>query len=195
MEKPTVTFCTHDNGSRPYKIELKDGDVHISRDNGKWDADGNHIISYQELMIIKKPLQILIGTHHKGDKESDWGYGNSIIVQETETKWIHIGYRIFSFEPESKIVKYHSHVGNSNVPYPFAIDEDGNQYLMIENLVLSTKEDCHDDPYNYVYFETKSKETRIFPIKNAVLIDKRPGWEDREELHFTPNPRYLTPQI
>ena len=52
--------------------------------------------------------------------------GNSILVHISENKYVYIGSSIYSFESQAKIIRYISPVGNSDVPYPYAIDEKEN---------------------------------------------------------------------
>ena len=52
----------------------------------------------------------------------------------------------------AKIVDFVSHVGNNDVPYPYGVDEKGDYYLIIENVIVSNVPDnMKNDPYTYYY--------------------------------------------
>lgn len=56
---------------------------------------------------------------------------------------------VLSFKAPAKLVEHVSPVGNSSVPYPYAVDADGRHYLFIEKVVLDqipTDAEHPDDP-------------------------------------------------
>lgn len=85
-----------------------------------------------------------------------WATGNSILLWIKDNQYVYIGESIFRFRSLSKIVKYLSPVGNSGVPYPYAIDYEGRYYLMIENVVVENiPRGFKRDPYDYYYANGK----------------------------------------
>ena len=55
--------------------------------------------------------------------------GNSMLFKRKGTNtYVHVGTHISEFKPNAKIVEYVSVVGNNDVPYPYAIDDEGNLY-------------------------------------------------------------------
>lgn len=63
-------------------------------------------------------------------------------------------------------------MGNSNVPYPYAVDEDRNIYLMIEDIIMCPTDYgeniiAYKDPYNYYY---NSQSNGFNPIVNKEII-------------------------
>lgn len=70
-------------------------------------------------------------------------------------EYIIITYNISSFDAKSKIVEYVSPVGNNDVPYPYAIDDRKNIYLIDYNVVIIYRNDIakqmenYDNPYDY----------------------------------------------
>uniref|UniRef100_A0A6C0C961 Uncharacterized protein n=1 Tax=viral metagenome TaxID=1070528 RepID=A0A6C0C961_9ZZZZ len=110
-----------------------------------------------------------------------------------DNEYIYIGSEIFSFNTIDKIIDYVSPVGNNDVPYPYAIDNNGNYYLLIENVILKG-EIKYEDPYNY-YYEHANITTdhgRIPPgnttIKNFNDIDEFYIGKDRYTLRYVTFP-------
>jgi hypothetical protein len=62
--------------------------------------------------------------------------GNTILFDVGNNEYIFINRNIESFKSKAKIVKYVYPVGNRGVPYPYAIDEKGNYYLLIEYIIF-----------------------------------------------------------
>jgi hypothetical protein len=66
---------------------------------------------------------------------------------------------IYIFYPEHEIVGYCSHVGNSAVPYPYAVDSANNYYLMIDGFAFIRAKDksviCN--PYRAYYDRDRTK--------------------------------------
>lgn len=80
--------------------------------------------------------------------------GNSILLHLNNNIYIFIGNKIFSFSSLSEIIEYYSPIGNNCIPYPYALDNDGNYYLLIEDVILLNchgKLDYNEDPYDYYY--------------------------------------------
>ena len=91
--------------------------------------------------------------------------GNSILVQLNKKKYISIGWNIYSFETKDNIIKYSSPVGNNYVAYPYAIDNKGKHYLMIEYVIVKNVPE-KEDPYWYYYdLKGKKKKEEIKELK------------------------------
>lgn len=181
-------FYTQDNGYEPFKVEISGSIVNIYKrvvdENSSECSESNenesnenesveesseneknnkyiHILKYEpaRVFIGKSPLNKMTefsGGH--GDRYD----GNSFLLEMNDNNYIHVGCEIFSFSPKSKIVEYVSCMGNNWVPYPYAVDELGHYYLMIEDVILlnsnneSLKTFIKDggDPYSYYYART-----------------------------------------
>jgi len=105
-------------------------------------------------------IQYWIGKPHN-DLDEDFGEdGNTILVQIAYNTYVYICEEIYSFTSYASIVKYVSNIENSNIPYPFAIDENKFIYLMLDKNVItgrspSTESDDDDDDdglYNSPYY-------------------------------------------
>ena len=51
---------------------------------------------------------------------------------------------VFGFRALTEIIDFVSPVGNSSVPYPYAVDAEGRYYLVIEEMVLQRSAKTED---------------------------------------------------
>lgn len=156
--KNNAYYETHDNGGRPFRLINKNDTIIIFEqiyDDGQ--------IAGIILLILNKYNKIFIGEDPSLDPYFK-GNSNLIYVSKRKTgyKYIFVGDEIYSFITEDRIIEYHSLVGNSNVPYPYAIGEKYT-YLMIEEVCIENKNRNDDNPYSQYYdynqkFSNKSKK-------------------------------------
>lgn len=77
-------------------------------------------------------------------------YGNSILTELSEGRYLFIGESVFEFQTadgKSGITLYRSPVGNNDVPYPFAMDDE-YVYLLIEDARVAKKHiDLEQKPF------------------------------------------------
>ncbi len=180
-------YYIHDNGGRPFKVEINE-DKHVVDVYGNYEESKTYnkklySTKYINIWIGKSPkikMTLFSGGH---GKKFD---GNSILVEIGNLEYVCIGDSIFSFKAIAPIKTYVSPVGNSDVPYPYAVDSDGYIYLMIENVIIhpneKTKElfDKSDEPYEVYYkiqsvseFQTRpSKEDFNYDITGLVVSDE-----------------------
>ena len=195
----TQKYITHDNGSRPFEVTIIDNGSDFTVDIkkhifGKFsDGKTNYGISnYVPLQIINNVSKVFVG---KCPQYSGWGDGNSILLfmgfENTlnhphygEPKYIFIGTEIYSFYALNIINEYHSPIGNSDVPYPYAIDTDNRYYLMIEDHILNDKHKQEDifkdnnDPYMDYYGHTNFKHSH-----NLIFNKRRDRQHNKEFLN------------
>lgn len=176
--KSPQTFYIHDNGGRPFKITIKDKTVTIYKFiEPESTQSNNDTAKYTEKPILTYKVQnYFIGISPKCKMTLfSGGYGpkfdgNSILLHINDNNYIYIGEKIYSFTSNAKIVKYISPVGNSDVPYPYAIDSENRVYLIVENVILGEyNSDKYDDPYSQYYSEyrfTKYKGIQGFKLCN-----------------------------
>lgn len=150
-------YDTLDNGARPfrvvvngkhvgvYKAEYNDNDEYFSRP------------VYPTLTHTFVAQKVFIGASKTGKRK-----GNTILLKVgSGNKYVYIGTNVKQFTTLSPIVSYFSPVGNSDVPYPYAIDKDDTYYLMNSNeLVKGVK--AGSDPYNFAWFTKPKPKTKKF---------------------------------
>ena len=74
------------------------------------------------------------------------------------------------FIPYAKIIKFVSPVGNNDVPYPYAVDQNNYYYLLIENVVIKKVTNIHDpyiDFYNKILI-TNIQQPEEYKFKNIT---------------------------
>lgn len=140
------TFYTHSWYKRPFKITIDADIVRVHKCIG-FDRLANSF-QYASKFREYHPLQIFVGDSDNPDPEDR---GNSFLLHIKDLKYIYVGDSIKSFKALSPIVTYKSKIGNNDVPYPFAQDDQRRNYLMLEDVILTKyKDDC---PYEWYYEE------------------------------------------
>jgi predicted GIY-YIG superfamily endonuclease len=110
----------------------------------------------------KKLLEMKVDHVFVGKKSPTGGYdglkpseaeGNSILV-EKGSKYIYIGHEIYEFSPVEgdTIEAYYSDIGNSDVPYPYAVGKT-HVYILLEKAAVDKsffdmKKGIYDQYYN-----------------------------------------------
>ena len=141
----TQFFNIHYNGDTPFKVKINENVVDIFSNHGSTPLLKRNA---KTIFIGKSPknkMTIFSGAHGPGF------LGNSILLELDNNQYEFIGKTIFSFTSLAKIIHFVSPVGNNDVPYPYAIDVDGNIYLLIEDVVLLKGGCGEEDPYSYYY--------------------------------------------
>lgn len=168
----------HDNGKRPFVVHVYPGWIEVYRQK--------HIHTYP--ITYHVPDKKIIDTRYQriwiGDNDLEDPYfpkkgtypGNSILIQIKDTNYLYIGSSIYSFRTEDPITAYYSPVGNSDVPYPYAVGEQRTYFMLDEKSLPNTRLDAHKDGYEQFYGFHMDPENRqeledgAFPI---TLIHKR----------------------
>jgi len=158
----------HDNGDRPFVVIIA-SEILVFK--SKYLKDEKAYYFDKLVLKIPKYKKIFIG------KDKEYGFtGNSNLVMINDFEYIYIGGSIYKFKTKEVITKYVSEVGNSDVPYPFAVSAS-YYYLMIENVFYDKKQipkDTHDMtrtygnniPYAFYYYYRKE-------FKKGKLIAKK----------------------
>jgi len=91
-----------------------------------------------------------------------WYGGNSVLLKSKKDKYIFIGDSIFSFSTPSRdqIISFSSPMGNSAVPYPFAVGHKYTylflEHIYVPNSTLRNFNPLLQDPYNWFYQHTSN---------------------------------------
>lgn len=187
------TYFTHDNGSRPFKVTIigRTIDIYEAKYPDLSLPDKyRDLVYYEYRRTYQVPLKgkIFIGTDPENIYEwrpehfKAW-IGNSILAELDTGRYLFIGDAVFEFQTannKSGITLFRSPVGNNDVPYPFAMDNE-YVYLLIEyvrvaknNINLTQKP---FDPYSQYYnHNPEHKIVRRLPsekLEHNVIIPRQ----------------------
>jgi hypothetical protein len=185
IPKNAKSYFTHYNGGRPYLVYIykKGTQQYVSIykfDETKYEYSDN-VYENKKLYITPvfdfKPQNIYVGKSPKTKITtlSD-GYGpefdGNTILLDMGNKFIFIINEIieFNLEKNARIKKYVSEVGNSDVPYPYIVDDKNNYYLLIDLKILLNLE-TKDNPYMLYYLN--KEELNVKKLKHKTLVKRK----------------------
>ena len=172
------SYEIHDNGGRPFRVDIQGNKVLVWKNMDEYDyVDGKFkTIEHPPKQILEFQTDNLF----VGKKSPKGGYdglkpkqaeGNSILLQ-TGSKYVYIGSEIYEWTPmkNDTIEKYYSDIGNSDVPYPYAIGKT-HIYIMLDKVAVEKSLfDMKGDIYRQYYDEDLKKESKKFKSK---ILQKR----------------------
>jgi hypothetical protein len=179
-KKGVKTYNILDNGSKAFSVDVSPSHVDIYRlnyANNKYVRDKKVIHSpYKKIFIGDNELRIKGGPAPKGEYP-----GNSILMELQPGKYIYVGSEIYTFNTidGETIENYYSLVGNSQVPYPYAVGEHYTYFMLDKMVVPNELLDLNKDAYGQFYGFTVKDEERKKKIESAKkkfvtkLIHKR----------------------
>eukprot|EP00438_Fugacium_kawagutii_P005230 Skav208687 [mRNA] locus=scaffold6485:20221:20874:+ [translate_table: standard] len=142
-------------------MESEEEDLVLAYGTRRWDFDSHplHDLEVEDIFIGRSELEEL--TLRRGGCGSF--DGNSILLKQKD-QYIFLGQKIWAFTSPHEIVKFASPVGNSTVPYSYAVDDHGRYILFLEKVILDTlpppkSEELHFglardfEPYWYLYHD------------------------------------------
>ena len=108
----TFTYITHDNGGRPFKVNVSSNNMVAIYNN------------YEGILVLKDQFDEI----YIGDDDDINFIGNSIAYIKGNVCTFIMTDKVFRiyFEKDEKVLYYVSRVGNSDVPYPYLIT---NKYI------------------------------------------------------------------
>jgi hypothetical protein len=118
--------------------------------------------------------------------------GNTILCEVAKHEYVFIGHTIERFTTQAPIESFQSPIGNRDVPYPYAVDELHNTYLLIENVILSSdswQRSDYDNPYPY-YYDNRYITNNIGPAVTPAFRDVLAWWTGQtiNVLKYNPDP-------
>jgi len=152
-ESKNFTGITHDNGGRPFVVNID-------------DTNRTHI--YKQIDHLAFDVKNIF----KGEENS------SCLLELKDNKgYYFVGTEIFTFTTDEKIIKFVAPIGNSDVPYPYA--ESENYFYILLDKVSIKKSDLGNneneldmiDVYSSYYKHEKSLNPK--KLKNLKIIEKR----------------------
>lgn len=114
--KAAKRYQTHDNGGRPFLVEVSPASLTITRQSWNGSAWTPAAKPFKRMAYSR----IWIGKA-----------GNSITAQVGPATFLHIGRKAFTFglEPGDTPIRVDSPVGNSDVPYPVLVGKTYSYFL------------------------------------------------------------------
>ena len=179
-------YRTLDNGGRPFLVVVnvneKTVNIYMKEKRCPW-MKGN-INNYNKFVRTYNYLEIMIGSgwdptlaaiigmtpEHPDYKNAEH---NSFLLKIKEKRYVHIGYKIYEFSTLDNITEFHSPVGNSLVPYPYAIGEK-NVYMLLEDEAYLDKSLFKNDINYTEFYNMNGIKCRRF--KNYNLIQSTPKY-------------------
>jgi hypothetical protein len=167
-KKGMKTYVMLDNGSEPFVADVTPSHIEIYSQTYK---DINRVESYErnKKIVGTSYKKIFIGDNDLKDKlAAPRGMypGNSLLICLGPGKYIYSGHEVYSFETRDNedIKEYYSPVGNSHVPYPYAVGEKYTYFMLdketIPNELLNLKEDAYGQFYGHT-IQDKELEKKI----------------------------------
>lgn len=176
--KKTKSYFIHNNGGRPYRVDVSGKTVEIYKGEYRKLGDSDEM-DYTKLIKTVRVKEV-----HVGKYQGSFGLGNSLLL-DLGGKYIHIGYSIYEFTMEDTFEAYYSLIGNSDVPYPVLLGSKYVYFMLdykyIPRDIFKAKMTAKDweDSYQYYYgfleyetgeqLERNDKKTRS---KNKAIETK-----------------------
>lgn len=178
MTQEQSYYMIHDNGFRPFKVVVSETEIIVYRhrpydgtdsdfdedDEEQYDVEVHKIIDYFDIFIGCDP-------EHPGEPFYE---GNTILVHvssdDESNTYIVIEGCIYSFTVEDKIVKYLSPIGNSDVPYNYAIGQH-YVYTTWENKYFPINVWDENDTPDLLKYEEYRKD-----LDTEIIIKRKHGY-------------------
>ena len=170
--KKDVSFLIHDNGGRPFQVNLTKTTYSVYRQSKVLEQGKNWAVytgPYDKAVI--KPtsyLNVYVGRDPNYGKKFE---GNSILVRITPRTFVFIGQEIIKFSINDTIVGYKSPVYGSDVAYPYAMGAK-NTYLFIENTYIPNELLTDPDPYTQLYElddKTQNAHKKKYKMSGSII--------------------------
>jgi len=139
------SYWTHDNGGRPFRVEIQGTKVSVFKNMDTYELVSGKFVNVSN--PEKHLMDITADEVFVGKKSPKGGYdglkpkdaeGNSILLR-VGSKFVFIGHMIYEFKPikGDTIELFYSNIGNSDVPYPYAIGKTHIYILLDDHVAVS----------------------------------------------------------
>lgn len=157
----------HDNGGRPFVVEVQGKRVSVYMN---YESDKHIFTTHSADKVFIGKKSPTGGYDGLSPSEAE---GNSILVK-VGSKYIYIGSEIFEFSSleGDTIVSYYSDIGNSDVPYPYAIGKKYVYLLLEKTAIPKSSINTKEDIYHQYYFTKKELQAKAKKLTTR-LIQKR----------------------
>ncbi len=157
-------YKIHDNGGRPFFVTVSGKKVVVMKNMNTFKKIDGKFVDVEA--PPKEVLNLTADEIFIGKKSPSGGYdglkpseaeGNSLLLKKGG-KYIFIGHEIFEFSPVKGdvIESYYSDIGNSDVPYPYAVGKT-HMYIMLDKVAVeldffSAMKNIYDQYYRASHF-------------------------------------------
>lgn len=175
-------YFTRFNYSKPFMVTIEDNIARIYKntEQDNYEDEPSYIYEFNKLFIGRSLLNEMTTRSGFHGEEYD---GNTFLLK-MDGYYIYIGDKIVKFTTNTDIMEFKSPIGLNEVPYPYAIDEDSNYYLFLENVVLSKTDDMDlFEPYKH-YYMNYSLTGINYDGMTGLYIE---GDNEKFNMTFTPN--------
>lgn len=160
------SYLIHDNGGRPYRVQIEGKYVLVYK-QGTWAHDQTKT-DETVIMEFKGCQKIFIGKD-TSDNQAD---GNTILLQPDETKNVYflISRNIYKFETVEPVLDFFSPIGNSDVPYEFAVTKNW-LYLTTAKVRITRRAEYEAEPYMAHYKHMPANIPETIPMEYVDLFE------------------------
>jgi hypothetical protein len=132
--KGSKSYLIHDNGTKPYKVQVSGKTVEIYKGEYRRSLDNTKAIDYETMDYDELIKKLTVKEVHVGKSpcipNADWcgapTVGNTMLLHISGKKYMHIGHDMFEFTMDDDFEAYYSLIGNNDVPYPVLV---GSKYV------------------------------------------------------------------
>jgi hypothetical protein len=172
------TFTILDNGDEPFVVEVypKHLEVYYQILQEEESNRASKAVYKRGKQILATPFQkLFVGNNYFKLERYGTKQGNSLLVQLGNIEYLYIGSEIYSFNSrdDDPIVAYASPVGNSGVPYPYAIGKKYVYYMLNKStLPIELLHDPtlgYDEMYARFYRPDQTKKFKVKIIQPRVF--------------------------
>lgn len=170
-------YFTHDNGSRPFYVKIRDGKVIILRamyDKKSEESSAYGPIYNKVVYTIPAYEKVWVGAN-KGkyaNKHEGENVGSSVLIHVRDLTYVYIGDRVFEFKAPEAITEFHGIMGNSDVVYAFAKGDENTYFFASDVSYLpNTAIRTTGDPYEAFYGDATVQKI-ITPLKGKMIAKR-----------------------
>ena len=153
----------HDNGSIPYWVEVNGKTITVLQNmdtykmiNGKFT-----VIEHPNKTLTMNVDEVFVGKTSPTGPKSPPG---TTMLFRVGSKYVYVGSEMYEFTTNDVISKFYSDLGNSDVPYPYAIGEK-YIYIMLDKVAVEKSLfDMKEDIYKQYYEKYYDKKTKLKAI-------------------------------
>lgn len=156
-----TSYEIHDNGGRPFVVDVYPHRVVIVR----LDSQGNrreivHETVYETIWLGDN----LLSLPRYVEKGTD--IGNTILLRVHTHTYLFIGSEVYQFTLRGDtLMTYYSPIGNSDVPYPYALGGDYAYFFLDKKRVPLGVIDVSQDGYQQFYRSVANQEKEAFTVE------------------------------